>query len=165
MPRSTWKANWLSRVAAVVLACLGGGLAARAQVPRLLLGKWEVDQISLIADQNVPDSVLHRMDNPQVATLNNEIKAGVAHLIVEFRPDGTYLFTLTNAGRVERTERGTYAVQGHTLLGQSPTTEGGSSFNDQHLEHLTRRTLIVTFQAGPELPDVLQEVEYHRLAP
>lgn len=165
MHRTSWKANWLSGWAVAALAYVGGLPAARAQVPGLLPGKWEVRQISFIADRAVPDSILHQMDNPQVATLNNDIRDGAAHVVVDFRPDGTYLFTLTNAGRVERTERGTYVVQGRTLLGQSPSTEGGSSFNDQHLERLTRRTLIVTFQAGPELPEVLEEVEYHRLAP
>ncbi|MVN76130.1 hypothetical protein GO988_07315 [Hymenobacter sp. HMF4947] len=159
------KLNWLGCLLGVLLAWAGGLPAVQAQVPSLLIGKWEVRQISFIADRAVPDSILHQMDNPQVAALNNEIRDGAAHLVVEFRADGTYLFVLTNAGRVERTEHGTYAVHDHTLLGQSPTTEGGSSFNDQHLERLTRRTLIVTFQAGPELPDVLEEVEYHRLTP
>lgn len=152
---------WL--LAAGLLVGLAAG--ARAQVPAQLVGQWEMRQISFLAEHAVPDSVLARMDNPQVASLNQEIRAGSARLAVEFRPDGTYLFTITRAGRTERTEAGTYAVQHNTLLSQSPTTEGGSSFNDQYLAKLSGRTLLLTFRVGPELPDILEEVEYRRLRP
>jgi len=113
----------------------------------------------------VPDSILHQMDNPQVADLNNALRMGEARAVVDFRPDGTYQFTLTRAGQTERSETGSYSVQHNMLVAQSPATEGGSSFNDQLLTRLTRRTLVVTFVVGPELPGVLEEVEYQRVNP
>jgi len=138
---------------------------AWAQVPALLVGQWEMRQISFLAERAVPDSILHQMDNPQVADLNNAIRAGEARATVDFRPDGTYQFILTHAGRTERTETGSYSVQHNTLMAHSPATEAGSSFNDQLLTRLTRRTLVVTFVVGPELPEVLEEVEYQRVKP
>jgi len=122
-------------------------------------------QISFVAEQTVPDSILHQMDNPQVADLNIALKAGEAHAVVDFRPDGTYQFTLVRAGQTERAETGSYSVKNNTLVAQSPTTVGRSSFDDQVLTRLTRRALIVTFMVGPELPGVLEEVEYRRVNP
>lgn len=148
-----------------VLAGLLSGGSAQAQVPALLPGRWEMRQVSFLAEQAVPDSILHQMDNPQVADLNTALKAGKAHAVVDFRPDGTYQFTLVRAGQTEHAETGSYSVKDQVLLAQSPATPGGSSFNDQVLTRLTRRVLVVTFVVGPELPGVLEEVEYRRVNP
>lgn len=157
--------NWLGHSVGVGLALAASVQVGRAQVPNLLVGKWAVRQISFVAQPPVADSVLHQMDNPQVASLNNAIRDGGSQLVVEFRPDGTYQFVQTIASRVERTEQGTYAAQGTTLYGQSLTTDGGSSFNNQQITRLTRRILLLTFLVGPNLPGVSEEVEYRRLAP
>jgi len=136
---------------------------ARAQVPALLLGQWEMRQISFVANQTVPPDIMERMDNPEVAELNQEVAAGVAHLLVDFRPDGTYQFTVRRAGEPDRLETGTYAVRAHVLLAQSPATEGGSSFDQQRLIEVSRRKLVVQFPVGNELPGVLEEIEYRRV--
>ncbi|MDO7885920.1 hypothetical protein [Hymenobacter cheonanensis] len=149
------------------LVCWGAGLLAahpgRAQVPPLLLGRWELRQISFIANQTVPPDILERMDNPEVAELNQEVAAGAAHLVVEFRPDGTYHFTVMRAGQPARTEQGAYRVSGKTLLAQSPGTEGGSSFDRQQLVEVSRRRLVVRFLVGDELPGVAEELAYRRV--
>lgn len=134
-----------------------------AQVPPLLPGRWELRQISFVANQTVPPDMLERMDDPEVAELNQEMIAKAAHLVVEFRPDGTYCFTVVRAGQPDRTERGTYNVRGATLLAQSPGTEGGSSFDHQLLVELTRRQLLIKFLVGDELPGVEEELEYRRV--
>jgi hypothetical protein len=149
------------------LAGVGGSLLlARpgwAQVPALLPGRWELRQISFVANQTVPPDMLERMDNPEVAELNREMAGGAAHLVVEFRPDGTYQFRVVRAGQPDHTELGTYHVSGKTLLAQSPGTEGGSSFNGQQVVELTRRRLVVKFLVGDELPEVEEELEYRRV--
>lgn len=149
------------------LACWGAGLlAARpgwAQVPALLPGRWELRQISFVANQTVPPDILERMDNPEVAELNQEVAAGAAHLVVAFRPDGTYHFTVVRAGQPDRTELGTYSVSGKTLLAQSPGTEGGSSFDRQQLVEVGRRRLVIQFLVGDELPGVEEELVYRRV--
>jgi hypothetical protein len=137
--------------------------SVQAQVPPLLLGQWEMRQVSFLANQSVPPDILERMDNPEVAELNQEVAGGTAHLLVEFRPDGTYRFSVVRAGQPDRIETGTYSVSGKTLLAQSPATEGGSSFDGQELTQLSRRRLVVTFLVGAELPGVFEEVEYRRV--
>lgn len=135
---------------------------ARAQVPALLLGQWEMRQISFVASQTVPPDILDRMNNPEVAELNQEVAAGTGHLVVEFRPDGTYRFTVARAGQPNRIEIGTYVVSGKTLLAQSPATEGGSSFDHQQLVQISRRRLVVEFPVGDDLPGVVEEIAYRR---
>jgi hypothetical protein len=148
------------------LLLLAGLLLAgrtRAQVPAALLGQWELRQISFVTDQGAAPELLARMDNPEVAALNREVTGGTAHLLVTFRPDGTYAFSITRLGQPSRNEIGTYSVQGKTLFAQSPTTVGGSSFDHQRLVQVGRRKLVVDFLVGEELPGVTEEVEYRRL--
>jgi len=139
------------------------GPAAGAQVPALLAGQWQVQQISFTTTQGASPELLARMDNPEVAELNQEIVGGAAQLRVEFRPDGTYLFTVARAGEPPWAEDGTYHVAGQVLLAQSPASAGGSSFDKQQLTQLSRRRLVLVFPVGPELPGVLEEVAYRRV--
>jgi len=142
----------------------GAGLpAAQAQVPPLLPGHWELRQISFVANQTVPPDILERMDNPEVATLNQEMARGAAQLLVEFRAEGTYRFTVVRAGQPSHTENGTYSVAAKTLLAQSPGTASGSSFDRQQVLVLTRRRLVLQFLVGEELPGVMEELEYRRV--
>lgn len=150
-----WLAFWGVSLLAASPGC--------AQVPALLPGRWELRQISFLANQTVPPDILERMDNPEVAELNQEIAGRAAHLVVEFRFDGTYRFTVQRAGQADHIEEGTYAVSEKTLLAQSPGTEGGSSFNQQQLVELSRRRLVVRFLVGDELPGVEEELEYRRV--
>lgn len=136
--------------------------AAQAQIPALLPGRWQVYQISFLAEESVPDSVRDRLDDPQVADLNVAIMQGEAQLVVEFRADGTYEFSITRGGQRTRSEMGTYALQNNSLQARSPAPDG-SSFHDQHLAKLTKRTLVLTFPMGHELPGVVEEIEYRRL--
>lgn len=149
-----------------LIGLAGGGLSprpAQAQVPPLLPGRWELRQISFVANQTVPPDIVERMDNPEVADLNQEIAAGAAHLVVEFRPDGSYRFTIVRPGQLDHTETGTYSVSGKTLLAQSPGAAEGSSFDGQQLLLMTRRRLVVQFLVGDELPGVAEELEYRRM--
>lgn len=154
---TAWPGIWL--LAGLLLL----GARTRAQVPAALLGQWELRQISFVTDQGATPELLARMDNPEVAALNREVTAGTAHLLVTFRPDGTYAFSITRAGRPARNETGTYYVQHKTLFAQSPTTAGGSSFDHQRLVQVGRRKLVVDFLVGEDLPGVTEEVEYRRL--
>lgn len=151
---------WRLSLAAASLPAVA---TARAQVPALLPGQWELRQIGFVANQTVSPDVMERMDNPAVAELNQEVAAGAARLLLEFRPNGTYQFTVRRAGEPDRTETGTYAVRASVLRAQSPTTEGGSSFDQQRLTQLSRRKLVVEFPVGDELPGVLEEIEYRRV--
>jgi hypothetical protein len=147
----------------LAVASLLAAATAQAQVPALLLGQWEMRQISFVANQTVPPDIMERMDNPEVAELNQEVAAGVAQLVVDFRPDGTYHFTVKQPGQPDRVETGTYTVRAHVLLAQSPATVGGSSFNQQRLTQVSRRKLVVEFPVGNELPGVVEEIEYRRV--
>lgn len=138
-------------------------VASPAQVPALLPGQWELRQIAFVANQTVSHDIMERMDNPEVAELNQEVAAGVAHLLVEFRPDGTYQFSVQRPGQPAHTEAGTYAVRARHLLAQSPGTTGGSSFDGQRIVQLSRRKLVVEFPVGEELPGVMEEIEYRRV--
>jgi hypothetical protein len=125
MPQNSWPTVfWCFSLA---VASLLVATTARAQVPALLLGQWEMRQISFIANQTVPPDIQERMDNPEVAELNQEVAAGVAHLLVEFRPDGTYHFTVKRPGQPDRVEAGTYAVRAHLgrFLFQPATPHAG----------------------------------------
>jgi hypothetical protein len=137
--------------------------SARAQVPALLLGQWELRQVSFVTSQGAPPDLLARMDNPEVAALNQQIAGGTAHLLVTFQPDGTYAFRVMRPGQPAREETGTYFVTNKTLFAQSPATEGGSSFDHQLLVQVSRRRLVVEFLVGDELPGVTEEVEYRRI--
>jgi hypothetical protein len=139
--------------------------AAWAQVPPLLVGQWEAREIGFVAQESVPDSVRDRLDDPQIGALNVDIMRGEAQLLVDFRADGSYQFSVTRNGQVVRAETGTYSVVHDTLYARSPNSPSGSSFNDQHLNRLTRRSLILTFWVGSELPSVTEEIEYRRRKP
>jgi len=136
---------------------------AWAQVPPQLPGRWELRQISFVANQTVPPDIFERMNNPEVAELNREIAGGAAHLVVEFRPEGTYHFTIVRAGQPDYTERGTYSVADKVLLGQSPGMASGSSFDHQQVLALSRRRLVLQFLVGEELPGIIEELEYRRV--
>lgn len=155
MYSAVWRSVWL------VASWLP--LTSRAQVPAALLGQWELRQISFVTDQGAAPELLARMDNPEVAALNREVAGGTARLLVTFRPDGTYAFSITRSGQPARNETGTYYVQNKTLFAQSPATAGGSSFDHQRLVQVGRRKLVVDFLVGDELPGVTEEVEYRRL--
>ncbi|MEJ7665946.1 MAG: hypothetical protein WKG07_43720 [Hymenobacter sp.] len=107
----------LSGLLALGLAAAG---PAAAQTASLLPGRWAMRQISFIATQTVPPAMLERMDDPEVAELNQELRAGAAHLQVEFRADGTYQFTIARAGQPERLETGTYQLTASTLRAKAP---------------------------------------------
>ena len=149
----------------VVLTTVGVlvGSAAQAQVPAQLLGQWELRQIAFVANQTVSHDIMERMDNPGVAELNQEVAAGAAHLLVEFRPDGTYQFSVQRPGQPASTEAGTYTVRARQLLAQSPGMAAGSSFDGQRIVQLSRRKLVVEFPVGEELPGVVEEIEYRRV--
>lgn len=151
------KAGWW--IAALLVA---PAAQAQAQVPALLPGRWQVYEISFLAEGAVPDSVRDRLDDPQVADLNVAIMRGEAQLVVEFRADGTYEFTITRNGWRTRSETGTYTLQNSSLQAHSPSPDG-ASFQGQHLARLTKRALVLTFPVGPKMPGVVEEIAYRRL--
>jgi hypothetical protein len=159
---TSWRPN-IWRISLAVVGWLATPSSARAQVPALLLGQWEMRQIGFVANHTVPPDIMERMDNPEVAELNREVAAGVAHLLVEFRADGTYRFTVQQPGQPDRLETGTYTVRANVLLAQSPGTGGGSSFNQQRLTQVSRRKLVIEFPVEDELPGVVEEIEYRRV--
>ena len=154
---------WCLNLSFYVCLLVAAPAAGRAQVPALLPGRWQLRQISFVANQTVPPATLERMDNPAVAELNQEVAAGTAQLAVTFQPDGTYQFAVVRAGQPGHVETGTYAVRGKMLLAQSPGTPGGSSFDNQTITQVGRRKLVVEFLVGDDLPGVLEEVEYRRV--
>lgn len=136
---------------------------AAAQSPAAgLVGRWEMRQISFLATHAVAPELLARLDNPEVAALNQAVAAGEARLLVEFAPNGTYQFRITHAGQPDHLETGTYQLRADTLLAQSPGSPSGSSLHDQHLVQLTRRKLVVEFLVGNDLPGIIEEIEYRR---
>lgn len=159
-------AKWRSacRRAGLLSAGLLLAAAGRAQVPALLLGQWELRQIAFVTNQTVSHEIMERMDNPEVAELNQEVAAGTARLLVEFRPDGTYQFNVQRPDQPAHVEAGTYDVRARQLLAQRPGTEGGSSFDGQRIVELSRRRLVVGFLVGNELPGVVEEIEYRRVS-
>ena len=155
----------------LLAACVAPALLAhpaRGQKPKepfTLTGRWETRQLGFAITPATPDSVRDKLDNPAMADFNQAIFAGEAHLTVEFRADSTYEFTIVRSGQLIRTETGTYSlIRGH-LRASSPGSADGSSFNDQQVQRLARRTLVLAFPAGPELPGVDEEVEYRRVGP
>ena len=130
-----------------------------------LLGYWQTRQIGFSVTAATPDSVRDKLDNPDIADLNQAMFAGQAQLLVEFRADSTYQFTIIRDGRRLRTETGTYSLTNGHLQASSPASPDGSSFHDQQVQKLTRRGLVLVFPAGPELPGASEEVEYRRVGP
>ena len=141
-------------------------LAQKApKVPPTLLGRWQTRQIAFTATAAVSDSVRDQLDNPEIADLNQAIFAGEAQLLVEFRADGSYQFTINRNGQQLRLETGTYSLAGGHLQASSPGSADGSSFHDQQVLKLTRRGLVLTFPAGPTLPGIEEEIAYRRVGP
>jgi len=128
-----------------------------------MLGRWKTRQIGFSVTEAMPDSVRDRLENPDVADLNQDIFYGEALLIVEFKADSTYEFTIMRGGERVRYETGTFAVRQGRLLANSPRSADGASFNDQQIQKLARRSMVLTFPVGPELPGVNEEIEYVRL--
>ena len=157
----------------LIFAVLAAGLLAAApalaqkpsKAPPTLLGRWQTRQIAFTATAAVPDSVRDQLDDPEIADLNQAMFAGEAQLVVEFRADSSYQFTITRGGQQLRAEAGTYSLRHGQLQASSPASADGSSFHDQQVQKLTRRGLTLTFPAGLTLPGVLEEVEYRRVGP
>jgi hypothetical protein len=145
-----------------VLMLVGLVPAAWAQAPALLPGRWAVYQIGFLADATVPGEMLEHLNHPQVADLNLAIEHKDAELLVEFRADGTYHFSITRAGQRVRTETGSYALKNNRLTASSPAPDG-SSFHNQQVSKLTKRMLVLTFPAAEDIPGVVEEVTYYRL--
>lgn len=162
----------LSRKLLCLAACVAPTLLATSalaqkppKAPPTLLGRWKTRQIGFSITDATPDSVRDQLDNPEVADLNQAIFYGDALLVVEFKADSTYDFTIMRGGETIRHETGTFSVRQNRLLASSPGSADGASFNDQQIQKLARRSLVLTFPAGPELPGVNEEVEYVRLGP
>lgn len=152
------KTGWC--LAALLLLLLP--LTAPAQVPALLPGRWAVYQIGFLADATVPREMLERLNDPQVADLNLAIERKEAELLVEFRADGTYQFSITRNGQRTRAESGSYALKDGWLTASSAAPDG-SSFHDQQVTKLTKRMLVLTFPADKSMPGVVEEITYYRL--
>jgi len=141
-------------------------LAQKApKAPPTLIGRWETRQIRFSALDTPPDSVLSKLDDPDIIDLNDAIVAGTAHLVVEFRADSTYSFTIERDGQRLRTEAGRFSLARDQLSASSPSSADGSSFDDQQVQRLARRALVLTFAMGPGFPGVKEEVEYRRVGP
>lgn len=156
-----------------LVACLGLALLTAAPAtaqkppkePATLIGRWQTRQIGFALQGTPPDSVLARLEESPAADLNDAIFAGDALLVVEFKADSTYDFVIMNEGETIRRETGRFSVRQGRLLANSPGSADGSSFDDQQIKKLARRALTLTFPLGPEMPGIVQEVEYRRLGP
>ncbi len=158
--------NLIFTALAALLFAAAPALAQKApKEPPTLLGRWETRQIAFTVTAATPDSVRDQLDDPEIADLNQAIFMGEAHLLVEFRADGSYQFTITRNGQQLRTEAGTYSLTNGHLQASSPGSADGSSFHDQQVQKLARRTLVLTFPVGPQLPGAVEEVEYRRVGP
>lgn len=160
----------LSRKFLCLAACVAPTLLATSALaqkspkdPPTLLGRWKTRQIGFSITGATPDSVRDQLDNPEVADLNQAIFYGDALLVVEFKADSTYDFTIMRGGETIRHETGTFSVRQGQLLASSPTSPDGSSFNDQRIQRLARRSLVLAFPTGPQQPGVIEEIEYVRL--
>ncbi len=148
-----------------LILLLSAAPALAQKAPPTLLGRWQTRQIAFTATAATPDSVRDQLDNPDIADLNQAIFMGEAQLIVEFRADGSYQFTINRDGKQLRFENGTYSLANGHLQASSPGSADGSSFHDQQVQKLAHRTLVLVFPAGPELPGVEEEIEYRRVGP
>lgn len=144
-------------------AALLAASAAQAQVPAGLVGRWETRTIGFTYTGDTPDSVRNRLNNPTIAQLNRAIATGEAHLVVDFQADGRYEFTISYPDQTSSTETGTYTVQAGHILADSPGSADGSSFHDQEIRQLSRRTLLLAFPLGAAMPGAEEEVEYRRV--
>lgn len=162
----------LSRKFLCLAACVAPTLLATSalaqkppKVPPTLLGRWKTRQIGFTITGATPDSVRDQLDNSEVADLNQAIFFGDALLVVEFKADSTYDFTIMRGGETFRHETGTFSVRQGRLLASSPGSADGASFNDQQIQKLARRSLVLSFPTGPEQPGVNEEIEYTRQGP
>lgn len=135
------------------------------KAPLTLLGRWKTSRVGFTVTAATPDSVRDQLDNPEVAGLNQAIFTGEALLVVEFKADSTYDFTIMRNGETTRHETGTFSVRQGRLLASSPGSPDGSSFHDQQVLRLARRSLVLTFPMGAELPGASEEIEYRRVGP
>ncbi|GAB3638592.1 hypothetical protein GCM10027422_41820 [Hymenobacter arcticus] len=152
-------------LAGLILSTAPAGAQKAPKEPPTLLGRWQTRQIGFTATAATPDSVRDQLDDPDMADLNQAIFTGEAQLLVEFRADGSYQFTIDRAGQQLRLETGTYSLADGHLQASSPASADGSSFSDQQVRRLTRRGLVLVFPVGPALPGVTEQVEYRRVGP
>ena len=145
-------------------ALLPATALAQADQPTLL-GRWETRQIGFSVPPTTPDSLLRQLNSPDLSDLNRAMRAGEALLVVNFKADGTYDFTIMRDGSTTRYETGTYTLRGTQLLAAAPGSADGSSFHDQQVQRLTRRDLLLTFPLGPAFPGIDEEVQYRRVGP
>ena len=134
-----------------------------AQIPAELPGRWETRSIGFTYTADTPDSVRNRLNDPNIAELNRALASREAHLVVAFQPDGSYVFTISLPYQSSSTETGTYTVQAGRLQANSTDFPDGSSFHDQEIRQLTRRTLLLAFPVGAAMPGVEEEIEYRRV--
>jgi hypothetical protein len=139
--------------------------AQHAKVSPTLLGSWQARHVGIKLPPALLDQTRRQVDVYGLRDLNQAVQLGEAHLTVNFRPDSTYTFVITRGGRTFRTEAGTFTMRRGRLLASAPTSPDGSSFHNQQLRHLARRTLVLSFPVGPELPGVHEEITYYRVGP
>lgn len=152
-------------LAGLILSIAPASAQKAPKEPPTLLGRWKTHQIALTTTAATPDSVRDQLDDPDIADLNRAIYTGEAQLVVEFRADSSYQFTITRDGEQLRLETGTYSLADGHLQASSPSSADGSSFSDQQVLKLTRRGLQLAFPVGPQLPGVAERIEYYRVGP
>ncbi len=156
--------HWLVSSGFLLAGLLAGGTdEALAQVPPRLAGRWQAQQISLLARRVVSHEVQEQMNDSAIAVTNGELRHGALRQVVEFQPEGTYRYEQTRKGQPSRTEAGTYAVRQNVIEGHSPGTAGGSSFARWHIAQLGRRQLVLEQPIWADSLRISQQIEFRRL--
>ncbi len=139
--------------------------AAPGPVPPQLLGRWQAQQISLVARHAVPPRVQEQMNDSAMAVTNAELRHHTLEQVVEFRSDGTYRYDQARPHQPVATEAGTYAVQHDVIEGQAPGTATGSSFARWRIVQLGRRQLVLEQPIWADSLGISQQIAFSRLPP
>ena len=149
-------------LAGLLAGATGGALA---QAPPRLAGRWQAQQISLLARRAVPHEVQEQMNDSAMALTNAELRHGTLRQVIEIQSGGTYRYEQTRTGQPPRTEVGTYAVRQNVIEGHSPGTAGGSSFARWRIARLGRRQLVLEQPIWADSLRISQQIEFRRLPP
>lgn len=145
-------------------ALAAGPRVAPAQVPARLVGRWQAQQVSLLARRVVSHEVQEQMNDSAMALTNDELRQGALRQIVSFQTDGTYRYEQTRKGQPPHTEAGTYTVRQNVIEGQSPGTAGESSFARWRIAQLGRQ-LVLERPIWADSLRISQQIEFRRLPP
>ena len=152
--------SWL--LLAIPLTKLSAQQRANQQIPKNLLGTWQLQQLAFDARRHLSEEEIERLFHDPSALINQELKQQKLVQQLTFRADGTYLLSVKQATQGAMSEQGQYWVSHDTLYARTAHGQE-AAFSGEVLARLKGQVLILEFPFWKPEDQVFEQERYQRV--